>query len=234
MDLNLLVHELTADGVGEGVDVGVGLIVRHVQDVLRVLEEVDLRGSLVGTGFAFHEDGLDTIHRILRGGSLVAGLQVGPGDLGVLALRDHGELDVLLDLRQDVLLDDVPDERLLGLALSLLVQVHQPAAQEIGRLDGLVDLVPAVLNPDRGELQAALGRPLGGELLGHLGVDGVGRDEVRVGVDAGEELRVGEALVDALQEDLQADLRRHRDVELLVQLGYIDILGGEPDAEGIA
>ena len=234
VDLDLLVDELAAHGIGEGVDVGMGLLVGHGEDVLGVLVEVDLLGGGVGAGLALDEDGLDTVHGILRGGTSVARAQGAHIDGAELTLRDHGEGDVIQNLRKDVLRDDVPDERLFGLGFALLVQVEQPAGQELGGLDGLVDLVPAVLDPDRGERQRALRRPFRSELLGHLGVDGGGGDEVRVGVHGREELRVREALIDALQEDLEAELRRHRDGELSVELGDVDVLAGELDAERVA
>ena len=121
-----------------------------------------------------------------------------------------------------MVLHDIPGDRLLGHGLALLVQEQEPALDHIGGLDQHVDLVPAIGDADRGELDRSLGSPLGSELLGDLGHDRGGGDVVGVALDLGHVLSVREAVVDPLGQDLQLHLRRHHHAELLVQVGDVD------------
>ena len=125
-----------------------------------------------------------------------------------------------------MLLDDVLDDRHLHLGLSLLVQVREPALEDVGRIEEHVDLVAAVLDHDRRKLRAALRRPLGRELLGDFRHDGGGSLVVRVGGDAAEILRVVEAVVDPLGEDLDAGGRWHDGAEFLIEVTGVQRHGG--------
>jgi hypothetical protein len=131
------------------------------------------------------DDGGNAIHR------LTEGLQVA----SIVGAAAEQELPVTQDGGHQLLLDDVLRDGHVLRLLVLLVEVGQPAAQNVGGLDGVVDLLLVVLQLVDLELGHTERTPHGFEALHHAAGDALQRGESALDGGHGAHFRSGNRLL---------------------------------------